>query len=95
MNKTEINKKIAIMLGFEVYGSKKNGFAWIYPKEYKHQASSTPQYTIPDFVGTLLKATNFIESLTIGKTNSLGKDFDSHPTEEDYKFLTTGTVTKI
>lgn len=48
MNKQEMNKQIAKILGFEEVGDKIG--QWRYPEKYRHLIRAMPVTSIPDFV---------------------------------------------
>ena len=55
MTKSEINKKIALLLGFKPYGIRVNDepnadFGWMFPGKFSDQCCSFPSRSVPDFV---------------------------------------------
>lgn len=88
MTKSEVNKKIAILLGFKPYRIKTNGkenavFAWAYPREYADQVCSSPEYDIPDFVGVLKEAMDFGSAIFM--SSNLTRDYGTKLCESDLK----------
>ncbi len=52
-HKSEINKKIALMLGFEVFdpGEKSNSpIQWVYPEDWSDTRYCIPTTEVPDFL---------------------------------------------
>ena len=84
-NKSEINKQIALLLGFEIRGITVNGeknarLYWHHPEILKNQQCSSPENTLPDFVGIL---EHLISAERVYQTNILKKDYDSYPLFND------------
>lgn len=49
MNRTEINEKIALLLGFEKVPYL-DRFQWVYPPEFNYMRVEVPEWYCPDFL---------------------------------------------
>lgn len=86
MTKSEINKEIAKLLGFEVKSIDVNKgedtyFYWSYPVKYQSHIACMPTYYVPDFVNIIDQGIKFGQSIMSGQCCKV--DFDTVPTEKD------------
>ena len=91
MNNSEINKKIALLLGFRPYsitvnGVKNSDFGWQYPEKYADQACSVPARTVPDFVGLIESQIGFGKHFYM--STILKRDYGTKPKMGDIESLT-------
>lgn len=85
MKQSKINKKIAKMLGFKVYGITVNGkenaeFGWEYPIDFIEQRCSVPETTVPDFIG-IIKQIKVDKNIYM--STNLVRDYNTTPTIRD------------
>lgn len=86
MNKAEINKAIAKILGFRACGIEVNGkpnqdAGWIYPARYRRMQCALPERNVPGFIGTIEKVLEMGECMFMN--GKIKHDFYSEPTIKD------------